>query len=197
MRPSLPQDPVAQYRIHRMVLQHVQHGRPPKRWVLKGFHGRRLAALFATYPDARMIWVHRDPVKVIASQITAFGQINECLAGSLDWDAYARGVLDGARRNLHAHLEEPLVDDPRIHHVPYQDFAADPVGTIRAFHDAHGIPSTDEADAAMRTWLAANRGDRYGRFEYSTDVLPEPVAALDEEFAPYRERFGVELEPRR
>jgi len=196
MRPALPQDPAVQYGIHRMVLQHVQHTRPAKRWVLKGFHGRRLQALFDTYPDASILWVHRDPVKVIASQITAFGQINECLAGSLDWTAYAREVLDGARRNLLAHLEEPLVDDPRIHHVPYQDFAADPVGTIHAFHERCGIPVTDAGDRAMRTWLGANRGDRYGRFTYTTDVLPEPVEALDEELAPYRERFGVELEAR-
>src|SRR5262245_14673668 len=33
MRPSLPQDPVTQYGIHRMVLQHVQHGRPERYWV--------------------------------------------------------------------------------------------------------------------------------------------------------------------
>ena len=196
MRPSLPQDPVVQYGIHRMFLQHCQHARPPARWVLKGFHGRRLPALFDTYPDARVIWVHRDPVKVVASQITAFGQINACLAGDFDREQYARDVLAGARANLHAHLEEPLVDDPRIHHVPYQDFAADPVGTIHAFHEQVGIGVTDEADRAMRAWLEGNRGDRYGRFSYSLDVLPEPVAALDEEFAAYRERFGVDIEGR-
>ena len=68
-----------------MMLQHCQYARPEKYWVLKGFHGRRLATLFDTYPDACMIWVHRDPVQLIASQITLFGQINESLAGSLDW----------------------------------------------------------------------------------------------------------------
>ncbi len=41
MRPTLPQDHAVQYGIHRMVLQHVQHTRPPKRWVLKGWHTRR------------------------------------------------------------------------------------------------------------------------------------------------------------
>ena len=103
--PRLPQDPVAQYRIHRMVLQHVQFGRPEQRWVLKGFHGRRLAALFDTYPDACVIWVHRDPVQVIASQITAFGQINECLAGS--------PRLAGLRRRPARSVEAELPGAPR------------------------------------------------------------------------------------
>ena len=197
MRPALPQDPDAQYRIHRMMLQHVQLGRPDRRWVLKGFHGRRLRALFETYPDACVIWVHRDPVQIIASQITAFGQINECLAGSLDWNAYARDQLASSRANFAAHLEEPLIDDPRIHHVRYRDFVERPVDTILGFYDRYDIPRTGVAEAAMQDYLADNRGDRHGRFVYSTDVLPVPVESLHEEFAPYRERFGIDVETRR
>ena len=48
----------------------------------------------------------------------------------------------------------------------------------------------------MREYLAANRSDRHGRFEYSTDVLPVDVATLNREFAPYRERFGIDAETR-
>jgi hypothetical protein len=179
-----------------MVLQLCQFARPERRWVLKGFHGRRLAALFGTYPDARVIWVHRDPVQIIASQITAFGQINECLAGSLDWDAYATEQLEAARATFAAHLHEPLVDDPRIHHVRYPDVVDDPVGTIRGFFERFDLPFTPDADRAMREYLRDNRGDRHGRFTYSTDVLPVDVARLHEELAPYRERFGLQIETR-
>jgi hypothetical protein len=193
---SFEQDHPVQYAIHRMMLQHVQHGRPEKRWVLKGFHGRRLAALFDTYPDARIIWVHRDPVQVLASQVVAFGKINESLAGSLDWSAYAQASLDAARGNFHAHLTDPLVEDPRILHVRYRDFTGDPVGTIARFYDFAGISLTTGAETAMRGYLATNRGDRYGRFSYSTDVLPVPVEQLHEEFAAYRDRFGIEIETR-
>jgi hypothetical protein len=179
-----------------MVLQHVQFGRPERRWVLKGFHGRRLAALFDTYPDACVVWVHRDPVQVIASQITAFGQINECLAGSLDWPTYAAAQLESSKRNFLAHLDEPLVDDPRIHHVRYPDFVRDPVAVIRHVYERCDVPFTAGAEAAMRAYLADNRSDRYGRFEYTTDVLPVEVEELDHELAPYRERFGLAIETR-
>jgi hypothetical protein len=192
MRPVLPQDHAVQYGIHRMMLQHVQYTRPERYWVLKGWHTRRLAALFDTYPDACIVWVHRDPVQVIASQITAFGQINECLAGSLDWDAWAKAQLETARHTIHANLHDPLVDDPRIHHVRYPDFARGPVETIREFYEKFGIPFTAETETAMRAWLANNPGDRHGKFVYSTDVLPEDVDALTVEFAPYRQRFGLD-----
>lgn len=194
---SFPQDPHAQYGLHRMMLQHIQYTRTPKRWVLKGFHGRRLRALFDTYPDARIVWVHRDPVQVLASQIVAFGQINESLAGTLDWTQYAKDTIEGSRANFHAYLTDPLVDDPRIHHVRYRDFVADPVTTIGCFYDFAGVPFAADAEKAMREYLVTNRSDRYGKFTYSTDVLPVPVQQLHDEFADYRARFGIDIETRR
>lgn len=193
---NFPQDPHAQYALHRMMLQHVQYTRPPKRWVLKGFHGRRLRALFDTYPDARIVWVHRDPVQVLASQIVAFGQINESLAGMLDWNQYAKDTIEGSRANFHAYLTDPLVEDPRIHHVRYRDFVTDPVATIGGFYDFAGVPLPADAEKKMRDYLVTNRSDRYGKFTYSTDVLPVPVQQLHHEFASYRERFGIDIETR-
>ena len=72
----------------------------------------------------------------------------------------------------------------------------DPVGTIRAFYEKYGIPFTAETEKAMAAYLANNRGDRYGKFVYSLDVIGEDIDALHREFAPYRERFGLEIEAR-
>src|SRR5262245_6063901 len=96
-----------------------------------------------------------------------------------------------------AHLNEPMIDDPRIHHVRYPDFVRDPVATIGAFYEKYGIPFTAEAEKAMAGYLANNRSDRYGKFVYSLDVLGEDLEALHRDFAPYRERFGLEIEARK
>jgi hypothetical protein len=194
---TLPADARAQYRLHKMMLQHCQYARPEKYWVLKGFHGRRLATLFDTYPDACLVWTHRDPVQLIASQITLFGQINESLAGSLDWSAFAAATVAVCRANFRANLDEPLLDDPRIHHVRYADFVRDPVGTIRVFYEKYGIPFTAETEKAMAAYLVDNRSDRHGKFVYSLDIIGEDIDALNREFAPYRERFGLEIEARK
>jgi hypothetical protein len=193
---GLPSDPPAQYRLHRMMLQHSQYARPKKRWALKGFHGPRLQALFATYPDAHMVWVHRDPVQVAASRIVMAAELTEGLTGHVDWKALARFHLAATRAGFNATLHNPLIDDPRIHHVRYPDFVADPVGTIRGFYEHAGEALTPGAEAAMRDYLRNNRSDRYGKFRYSTDVIGEDVAALHAEFAPYRERFGLPIEQR-
>ena len=48
----------------------------------------------------------------------------------------------------------------------------------------------------MQHYLAINRGDRHGKFIYSTDLIDGDVEALYEEFAPYRARFGLDIERR-
>jgi hypothetical protein len=49
----------------------------------------------------------------------------------------------------------------------------------------------------MRAYLKNNRSDRYGKFVYSTDLIGEDIDALHAEFAPFRERFGLEIEQRK
>jgi hypothetical protein len=193
----LPADPRAQMRIHKMLLQHIQYSRPKRYWVLKGFHLSRLQALFETYPDACMIWTHRDPVQVIASIIVLTGELTEGIVGHVDWKEHAAQQLAGARATIELTLKEPLVNDARIHHVRYLDFVADPVGTIRGFYEKYGVPFRPETETVMRDYLRINKADRYGKFKYSTDVIGADIEVLHAEFAPYRERFGVEIEKRK
>lgn len=193
---GLPEDPPAQYALHRKVLQHCQYARPRRHWVLKGFHSAQLDALFDVYPDAHVIWTHRDPVQVIASRIVMAGQLDEGMRGHVDWADTARRYLALSRASIRAALASPHLDDPRVHHVRYGDFVADPIGVIRDFCRTIGRAFTAEHEAAISAYLRDNRSDRHGKFTYSTDVIGEDVDRLHEEFADYRERFGLAIEQR-
>jgi hypothetical protein len=196
---GLPTDPAAQYRIHKAMLQQFQYKRSPKYWVLKGFHGFRLAEFFDTYPDATLLWLHRDPVQVAASRTMMMADILDGIVGPVDLHAAAKMHLDLTRAGVANTMTNPLVDDRRIMHVRYADFVADPMTTVRSFYDFGGRTLTGAAEARMRDYLADNKGDRHGKFEYSTRLLTdigEDLDALHEEFRPFRERFGVDIEKR-
>jgi hypothetical protein len=196
---GLPTDAVAQYRIHKAMLQQCQYKRPMKYWVLKGFHGFRLKEFFAAYPDAKLVWLHRDPVQVAASRTMMMADVMDGIVGPIDLKAEAKMHLAMTRASIANSMTNPLVGDPRIHHVRYTDFVADPVGTIRGYYKFSGRELTAEAEAAMRHYLTNNRGDRYGKFAYSTKLLTdigEDLEMLHEEFRPFRERFGVQIEKR-
>jgi hypothetical protein len=196
---GLPTDSAAQNRLHKMMLQSLQYNRPKQHWVLKGFHGFRLKEFFDTYPDATLVWLHRDPVQVAASSTAMMRDIMEGIVGQIDVVAEAKMHLERVRMSIANTMANPLVNDPRVHHVRYKDFVADPVGTVRGYYQFAGREFTPAAETAMRGYLASNKGDRHGKFEYSTKLLTDAgadIGALNEEFQPFRERFGVDIEVR-
>ncbi|MEZ0354394.1 sulfotransferase [Mycobacterium sp. pR1184] len=196
---GLATDASAQYRLHKAMLQQLQYHRPRKYWVLKGFHGFRLKEMFETYPDATLVWLHRDPVQVAASRTMMMADIAEGMVGPVDLHALAKMHLELTRAGVTNTMTDPMVDDPRILHIRYTDFIADQVATVQRYYAFAGRRVTPEAESAMRDYLANNRGDRYGKFRYSTKLLidiGEDLDALHAEFRPFRERFGVEIENR-
>jgi hypothetical protein len=196
---GLATDPVAQYRLHKAMLQQLQYNRPRKYWVLKGFHGFRLREILETYPDANLVWLHRDPVQVAASRTMMMADIMDGIVGPVDLHAEAKKHLEMTRASIANTMSNPLIDDPRILHIRYTDFIADPVATVQRYYSFCGRQLTSEAASAMRAYLANNRGDRYGKFRYSTQLLidiGEDLDALHAEFRPFRERFGVVIENR-
>ena len=196
---GLATDPAAQYRLHKAMLQQLQYKRPRKYWVLKGFHGFRLKEMFETYPDATLVWLHRDPVQVAASRTMMMADIMDGIVGPVDLHAEAKKHLEMTRASIANTMSNPIVDDPRILHIRYTDFIADPVATVQRYYRFCGREVAPGAESAMRTYLADNRGDRYGKFRYSTQLLidiGEDLDALHAEFRPFRERFGVAIENR-
>ena len=196
---GLPTDSAAQYRLHKAMLQQFQFGRPRKYWVLKGFHGSRLREFFDTYPDANLLWLHRDPVQVAASHTMMMADILDGIVGPIDLAVETKKHLEMTRASIANTMTNPMVYDPRILHIPYADFIADPVATVGRYYAFCGRALTTDAEASMRDYLAHNRGDRYGKFRYSTSLLTdigENLEDLHAEFAPFRERFGVIIEKR-
>src|ERR1700722_14928413 len=155
--------------------------------------------MFKTYPDATLVWLHRDPVQVAASRTMMMADIADGMVGPVDLHALAKMHLELTRAGVANTMSNPMVDDPRILHIRYTDFIADQVGTVQRYYTFCGRVLAPEAESAMRDYLANNRGDRYGKFRYSTQLLldiGEDLDALHAEFRPFRERFGVVIENR-
>ena len=196
---GLPQDHSRQYKIHRMQLQQAQFGAPKRRWALKGTsHHRRLDAVLDAYPDATLVWTHRDPVQIVASFTQLYGQIQEGILGrEVDRRALAAQTLSGMRASIAATMANPRVDADQVVHVSYSELHADPIATVEAvyLHTGHTV-SSDHA-GRMRQWIDSHGAGRYGKFTYPLDVITEPLDSLYDEFAPYMERFRVRRESER
>lgn len=188
-------DPREAYGFHKEFLQHLQWNQEPKRWAVKGtYHQFALDALFETYPDALCLWPHRDPLQVhpstLAIAAVLYGAITEW---NMDFREMGPAFVNSIKQSVDATLDNPLIDDPRIVHVRFEDVAHDPVGTILRAYSHWGLPSTPQHEQNMRQWLAdpGNRSDRYGRYSYAHEpfgITPDMIA---DAFANYRKRFNL------
>ncbi|MBW2501141.1 MAG: sulfotransferase [Deltaproteobacteria bacterium] len=194
----LSEDRRAYYAFHKKMLQTLQYGAAPARWVVKGAaHYTQLAKAFEAYPDAIVLWMHRDPVKAIPSRVALEAVTAEGITGQpVDRAARASAQLAAARRSLEAVLSDPLVDHPSVFHIRFGDWVGDPIATIRKVYQYFDFELTRDVEERMRRWLAdpKNRSDRYGKFRYSLEPFGMSADEMDEIFRPYRERFEIPRE---
>lgn len=186
-------DMTSAYEYQRTVLQILQ-SRTPGNWSLKmPSHAVHVEALLATYPDARIVWAHRDPFKSTASFLR-LNYLSRAVLGA-DVDVIVPNVL----QQLKLHIDRPLaarrrIGDERFFDLHYADLMRDPVGVMRRLYDWAGDDLSTSTEDAIRHWLADHPQDRFGVAPYSLDGSGVTRGDLEPVFAEYLSVFDVELE---
>lgn len=191
----LAADATAAYAYHRAVLQLLQ-SECPGRWQLKTpQHGLALDALYATYPDARVVITHRDPVKCVASVLSLANSLGGTFS-DVDHREYLAQhwpMLMGEFANRPVAFRERH-PDVAIHDMAYDDLVADPVGAIRAMYAAFGEELSDDAASAMAGYAEESPQGAHGRHQYRLADFGLTRADVEPWFEPYLERHDVARE---
>jgi hypothetical protein len=187
------------YAYHRQFLQHLQWGMPAGRWVLKApAHFYALDALFAVYPDARVVQTHRDPSTVLSSVASLTLTLQSAFAERLDRAEIGREVVqswtEGLARAMRVRHDGTIAPD-RFFDVHYHDLLRDPINTIRRIYRHFDVPLTADAERRMRSHLASNPQHKHGRHVYDLKAFGLDGTSLDQHFRPYREFFAIDPEP--
>lgn len=183
------------YSYHRRVLQYLQWRCPGERWILKApSHIFGIDEVFANYPDAGIIHLHRDPLEVTASLTSLTTTIYAAFGEGIDSCRVARDLVESLHRGLERYLRardrEPARQKSFLD-VDYRDFTADPMRTVRRIYDFFGIFLSDEADIRMRQYLTDNPKAKNGDHWYSLAQFGIDHEVEARRFQPYRDRFGI------
>jgi hypothetical protein len=185
------------YEAHRRTLQQLQW-RAPGRWVLKyPKHLMALDTLLATYPDAVLVWTHRDPAVVVPSACSLTSFMRELTSGPVDRVRFGRdwAVMEELVARRGADARDRMADEPsRVIDVQYRDLMADPVGTVASVLEFAGAPFTAGSRAAVQRFIAANAPGRHGAHTYTAEEFGLDAGRLRRRFDWYIERFGVHIE---
>jgi hypothetical protein len=181
------------YAQHTSALQALQSAQPTGRWVLKTpNHLWDLPGLLAAYPDARIVWTHRDPGPVVTSLASLANAGQRPLTSRAD----PRPAAEEWKRKCHFAIHSASAFDESAgpgwcRHLHYEDLLADPVAAVRSLYAAFDEEVGDLHVRRMRAFLDQRPQDAFGRHVYDPADFGWTYAGLAEEFAGYTERYGV------
>ncbi|OCB07532.1 sulfotransferase family protein [Mycobacterium intracellulare] len=190
-------DMTSTYDYQKRYLQVLQ-STAPGNWSLKmPSHSVHIEALLTVFPDARLIWAHRDPYKATGSLCNLWKLPKGMVLhpDAIDLNAMGRNAM----AQMRYHVERPLrardrIGDERFFHMYYHEMMRDPMDVMRRLYEWADEPLTAETEARMRNWLTEHPQDRFALNAYTLDQYGLTVEALEPIFAEYLDTFDIELE---
>ncbi|MBY0279943.1 sulfotransferase [Candidatus Binatia bacterium] len=192
----LDHDMIPAYRHHARVLRLLQWRCPPTRWFLKSPPDLcHLDAFTAVYPNARIVWTHRDPAKVLASVCKLIFIVRRMQTDQVDLHQLGREQLalwaEAVRRAL---AFRRAAGETRFADVFMDDLVADPLATVARLYDRVGLPFTSGAESAMRAWASEHPQHKHGAMPYTLEEFGLTLDEVRAAFADYTRHFAVRLE---
>ncbi|MBV8506424.1 MAG: sulfotransferase [Alphaproteobacteria bacterium] len=189
------------YRFHKRFLQHLQYQTADGgRWVLKcPDHVFALDAIRAVYPDARVVFVPRDPLAVLLSVARLTETLRRPFTRSIEKAEIGRQDSDrwlAATELMIAAAQKQRFAEP-IFYVQYLDLVRDPVGTVAALYGHFGETLHPDAAARIGRLVEAKPNGGYRAHGSRLEEYGLDAALERERYARYMAHFGIQPEPQR
>ncbi len=181
------------YAYEQLALQVLQSGYEVERWNLKTpVHLIAFDAIFDLFPDARMVWTHRDPATVVTSIASLNTALHRVSSDDVDpvvvaahWEERLASMVDRGMAWLDEHPDAPIT------HLAYEEMVADPVGSVDRVYADLGYELSDDARASIAAWMGRHPQDLHGRHVYRAEDFDLEPARIRERFAAYCDRFDT------
>jgi len=190
------------YQFHQRFLRHLQFqdvsaGTGAGRWVLKcPDHVFALDAIRRVYPDAGLVFVHRDPVNVLLSVAKLTEVLRAPFTQRHDPTEIGRQEsarwLEGTRRMMRAEADLRLVEP--ICHVHHLDLITDPLATVESVYRHFGLALSPDASVNMGRMVGRQPNGGYAEHAYRFEDHGLDATAERAKFRDYMVRFGIQPE---
>ena len=198
------QDQLPAYRLMKRVMQALQYQSKPDassagtgapwRWVLKTPHHLEwLDALLEVFPDATLVWTHRDPKQVVPSFCSMLAHGRGIFSDAIDPHEIGRDWLrKGSERMVGRAMDaRARLGEARFHDVRYADLVRDPIAVARAIEERAGLGWSRDAETRMRDRLRTETQHRHGVHRYALADFGLTSHDVDRAFTRYRSTFDV------
>ncbi len=186
-------DMVEPYEFSKLQLKILNAQRSAKRWVLKcPWHIWNLDALMAVYPDAQIIFTHRDISKALASHCSLSAKMASKLKRSLDVKELGEFWLEYTRIGLERAMESrKKIPESQLYDVRLRDLMASPMTVMQDIYAHFDLEFTQELAALLEERIGEKPTSQEGEHEYAIEDFGLTDERVRETLKAYNERFGV------
>ena len=186
-------DMVAPYEFHKLQLKILNAQRSAKRWVLKcPWHIWNMDALMAVYPDAQIIFTHRDITKALASHCSLSAKMASKLRRSLDVKELGEFWLEYTRIGLERAMESRKnIPESQLYDVRLRDLMASPMTVLEDIYSHFDLEFTEEIAGLLEDRVSEKPTSQEGEHEYAIEDFGLTDERVRETLNAYNERFGV------
>jgi hypothetical protein len=188
-------DMTSAYQYHKKFLQLLQSDAPGV-WNLKmPSHALWLETLVKVYPDARLVWAHRDPLTATSSFCSLISLAHLGFTGKSDIGWIAENCPYQAK--LHADrimdFREKFGED-RIVDVHYADLINQPIASMEKLYGELGDDFSDGARNGMQRWIDDNPQNKFGKHEYRLAEFGLTAQDIESQFERYLAKYSIARE---
>lgn len=192
------------YAAHKRILQQLQWKGPRGRWLLKSpEHLFDLEGLMAAYPDATLVWTHRDPLMALSSLSSFLQQFRNINGFGNDPREVGRCVFNqwttALERGMASRAANPAIE-ARIIDISHADVIADKIAVLRRIYAHAGQPFPPEHESRVRSEVEsgdARRFSRLGKHKHDPATFGIEAKAVRDRLPDYLGRFGDLLKQER
>lgn len=133
---------------HDALLKRLQASNPNKQLLLKSpANAARIEAILEQYPDAKFIYIHRNPVEVFSSSIKLYESILPALSfQSIDEPKLLEFILSKYEGIQNAYLEQRhLVKAGNLVEVSYDEMQTNNIECLRKIYTELNLPGFENA----------------------------------------------------
>ena len=157
------------YHYHKLLLKMLQWKLPNEKWVLKApMHLFGLDSLLEIYPDARIVFTHRNPLDAMASGISLAYHWTQYSTQQADASAIAEWspkiLAKGLKRALNVRQN---FDQKRFYDVYHKDISDNPVKAIQDIYKHFDMEFTKTYQKRIQVWMRDNPRSKFGNHVYS------------------------------
>src|ERR1700729_290019 len=181
------------YAFHRRVLKILQWHCPPVLWHLKTpVHMFALDALVEAYPNAKFMWSHRDPAKVMGSVCSLIRYVRSWSSDRDDPEELGAEQLDSWAEAVRRAMDfRQRLGDSRFADVAFADLQHDPVGTLQAGYASLGLTFSDDSERAVEQWADEHKPGSRGAHDYELSDYGLTPEGVREQFADYLRTYDA------